>query len=106
MKTLSLWANLESVFAYAYLSDHAEALRLRREWFVKPAWPSYVIWWVADSHEPSWQEAVERHQRLHTQGPTPHAFTFPTPFDAESHPLRRMVAPMLPQPASAKGDSR
>src|SRR5438067_1579775 len=37
--TLSLWQNLESVFAFAYNGQHAEALTKRKEWFVHPDWP-------------------------------------------------------------------
>jgi hypothetical protein len=42
--TLSLWDNLESVYAFAYRGPHAEALRKRKEWFVKAEWPTYVAW--------------------------------------------------------------
>lgn len=56
--TLSLWADLESVFAFAYNGVHAglnaEALKHRKEWFLTPEWPTYVAWWVEDNHEPDW----------------------------------------------------
>ena len=55
--TLSLWQNLESVFAFAYRGLHAEALGKRREWFEKIEMPGYVAWWVDDDHTPGWQEA-------------------------------------------------
>jgi Domain of unknown function (DUF3291) len=92
-RTLSLWRDLEAVHAYAYHGIHAEALRLRKEWFVKPQWPSYVAWWVADDDEPTWEEAVARLDYLHEHGPTPHAFSFKTPFNVEGSPtaLRRPV---------------
>lgn len=35
-QTVSLWTDLESVFAFAYADPHAEALRHRREWFLLP----------------------------------------------------------------------
>jgi hypothetical protein len=41
-RTLSVWEDLESVFAFAYSGVHAEALSRCREWFLPPAWPSYV----------------------------------------------------------------
>jgi len=85
--TLSLWADLESVFAFAYAGVHAEALRHRREWFVPPGWPTYVAWWVADDHTPDYHEAVERHQHLHDHGPTPTAFTFQQAFGPDGQPL-------------------
>ena len=33
--TLSVWEDLESVFAFAYVGVHAEALSHRKEWFLK-----------------------------------------------------------------------
>jgi hypothetical protein len=85
-QTLSLWTDLAAVAAFAYGGLHAEALRHRKEWFVKPPWPIYAAWWVEDDHVPTWEEAVQRLEFLHKHGPTPHAFTFKTPFDAQGHP--------------------
>ncbi|MDE3231449.1 MAG: DUF3291 domain-containing protein [Chloroflexota bacterium] len=84
--TLTLWRDLESVFAFAYSRLHAEALQMRREWTIKPDWPTYVAWWVADDEEPDWREAARRHAMLSARGPTPDAFDFRTPFDAEGRP--------------------
>ncbi len=80
--TLSLWRDLESMMAFSYFGLHAEALSKGREWFEKPKWPPYVTWWVEQNHVPQWSEAVERHEYLHAQGPTPKAFNFKQPFDA------------------------
>jgi hypothetical protein len=52
-ETLSLWQDLESVFAFVYHGIHAQALNKRKEWFVHPQWSSYVAWWVEDDHIPS-----------------------------------------------------
>ncbi len=92
-RTLSLWRDLEAVYAYAYRGLHGEAMRERKEWFVPSAWPAYVAWWVEDDAEPTWEEAIERLDHLHEHGPTPHAFTFRVPFDAAGNPtaLRRPV---------------
>ena len=43
--THSLWDDLESVYAFAYYGRHAEAMKKREDWFVKPEWPSVVAWW-------------------------------------------------------------
>jgi hypothetical protein len=93
-RTLSLWRDLEAVYAYAYRGFHAAALRLRTEWFVKPLWPTYVAWWVAEHEEPTWEEAVARLDYLQDHGPTPHAFNFKTAFDAVGSPtvLRRPMS--------------
>jgi len=82
---LSLWVDLESPMAAAYFGIHGEALSHGREWFRKPQWPPYVLWWVDAGHRPTWQEAVVRHQRLHDHGPSPAAFNFKQPFDADGH---------------------
>ena len=78
--TLSLWRTLESVNAFAYSGVHGEALRHRLEWFIKPEWPSYAAWWVADDHIPDWYEANQRLEHLHDKGPSPHSFDFRVAF--------------------------
>ena len=86
--TLSLWQDLESVFAFAYNGPHAEALSKRREWFVKGDWPTYVAWWVEDDHTPTWQEASEKLDMLHQHGPTYEAFSFKQPFGPDGQPVQ------------------
>lgn len=85
--TLSIWQDLESVFAYTYHVSHSESLRRRHDWFIKGEWPSYAAWWVADDHIPTWQEAVKRFDQLHQQGPTSTAFNFKYPYDADGNPV-------------------
>ena len=80
--TLSLWTDLASIKAFTYRGLHAEALAHGRQWFRKPEWPPYVIWWVDGAHVPDWSEAVARHEHLHDHGPTPTAFNLKSPFDA------------------------
>lgn len=79
--TLSLWSDLESPLAFTYAGIHAEALKPAREWFELRCWPGYVLWWVADSHVPQWDEAIIRHEHLHDHGASPFAFTFKESFD-------------------------
>lgn len=86
--TLSVWQDLESVYAYAYFALHGDALRHRHDWFVKGEWPAYVAWWVPDGTIPTWQEAVQRYDHLHQQGPTPSAFNFKHAFDADGNPIK------------------
>lgn len=82
MQTLSLWADLESVYGFAYGGLHMEALRKRKAWFKPRIGPTYVAWWVDDGRTPSWDEACTRIEHLHEHGSTPRAFDFRTPFDA------------------------
>jgi hypothetical protein len=86
-QTLSMWTGLSAVYAFAYHGLHAEALRLRREWFIEPQWPTYTAWWVGDDHVPAWSEAAERLEYLHDHGPTPFAFSFKRAFDAAGAPV-------------------
>ena len=78
---------MESAFAFAYAGVHAEALSRRKEWFLAPAWPTYVAWWVPDDHTPDWHEATARHEHLHDNGPSPYAFDFKHPFGPDGNPV-------------------
>jgi hypothetical protein len=109
--TLSLWRTLESVNAFAYSGVHGEALRHRLEWFVKPEWPSYAAWWVADDHIPDWHEANERLEHLHDNGPSPHAFDFRVAFGPGHEPAtidRKAVRELAGRAAAGPqdGDAR
>lgn len=86
--TLSLWTNLESLFSFVYFGLHGVALKRGREWFQKPNWPPYVLWWHEDLTHPTWAAAVRRHQQLHDLGPTRAAFDFKEPFDETGAPTR------------------
>jgi len=94
-QTLSLWRDLPSVYHFAYHELHAEALRRRKEWFVKARWPTYVAWWVADDHRPTWPEAAERLEHLYDYGSTPRAFDFKQPYDAKGQPVRLRTAAQI-----------
>ena len=81
--TLSVWRNLESVFAFVYFGLHAEALAQGREWFQKPERPPYVFWWIKAGDNPTWADGVKRLEYLHDLGPSAFAFNFKNSFDAE-----------------------
>ena len=72
----SVWEDVESLFEYAYRSDHAEVYRRRRDWFEPPSEAHLVLWWVPVGHEPTVDEAEERLDYLRAHGPTAQAFTF------------------------------
>ena len=84
--TLSLWQDLASPMAFSYSGIHVEAMRHAREWFVEPAWPGYVLWWVDQEHRPSWAEGVERLEFLHDHKAGAYAFDFRNPFDQAGNP--------------------
>src|SRR3954451_23752169 len=87
-QTVSLWTDLDAVFAFAYSDRHAEALPHRREWSLPPACPTYAASWEADEHRPTWAEAAARLEHLHDHGSDPTAFDFRAPFDATGRPIR------------------
>ncbi len=86
-QTLSLWTDIESVFAYSYGDVHAEGMKRRKEWVRDPEYPNYAAWWVADDHQPTYAEATARLEALHQNGPSPNAFNFKQAFGADSLPL-------------------
>ncbi len=99
LQTLTTWADLEAVYAFAYRGQHGAALRRRREWFVDGEWPTVVAWWVGAGHLPSWEEAVACLEHLHDHGPSPFAFTLRRAFDASGRPAqleRQRVSEKLP----------
>ena len=88
-QTLSLWEDLESVYAFTYSAGlHTEALRLRHEWAHTPNHPNYAAWWVSDDHQPDFGEATRKLEALHASGSSPDAFNFKQPFDAQGRPAR------------------
>jgi hypothetical protein len=86
--TLSLWTDLESLFAYTYFGLHSVAFKRGREWFKQPEWPPLVMWWHNEQSHPIWAEGVRRHEYLHDHGPSPVAFTFKVPFDHSGAPVQ------------------
>jgi Domain of unknown function (DUF3291) len=90
--TLSVWQDMEHAMAFSYFGLHAEALSHGREWFKKPEWPPYAVWWIADGNTPRWMEAVARHERLHDHGPSPHVFNFKAAFDEKGREVNLDMA--------------
>jgi mannose-6-phosphate isomerase-like protein (cupin superfamily) len=85
--TLSIWTSIEAVHRFAYMARlHVIALSQRRKWFRSPSWPSYAMWWIEDSHTPTWAEAARRLEQIHERGPGPSAFTFQQMFDPQGRP--------------------
>ena len=78
---MSVWESIEALEAYAYKSQHVEAVRARGDWFEPMSQPSFVLWWITAGHIPTVEEARERFDMLWEHGPTADAFTFATRFD-------------------------
>ena len=89
---MSVWSSLETLRAFVYTTAHVQVLSGRRAWFEQLATSHLVLWWVPVGHVPTVDEALDRLDRLRRDGPTPAAFTFRAPFDAEADgPLGPLV---------------
>ncbi len=89
---MSVWADLESLAAFAYRNeDHRAIMRRRHEWFEQMEF-HLVLWWVAAGCRPILEEAKIRLNLLRRKGPTADAFTFKEPFPA---PGESDISPVL-----------
>jgi hypothetical protein len=79
---MSVWDSVEALAAYVYSGHHRAVMARRREWFSRMREAFQVMWWVPDGTVPRIAEAEERMEHLRRHGPTPHAFTFRSPFPA------------------------
>ena len=86
---LSVWKDLDALFAYVYRSDHLQVMAQRRRWFEKPAGAFMALWWVPAGELPGAAEGMRRLEILERKGPTAAAFTFKAPFDAAGNPIDR-----------------
>jgi GNAT superfamily N-acetyltransferase len=73
---LTVWESVESLRAFAYKGEHLEVFKQRRDWFEDRVEPMVVLWWIADGHIPTVEEAQQRLEFLRRHGPSPWAFTF------------------------------
>ena len=77
---MSVWESLESLQHFVYKSAHVGTLRDRKQWFEPPDGPILVLWWIPSGQIPTVGDAQARLAHLRARGPTPHAFTFRSPF--------------------------
>ena len=80
---MSVWEDRDSLHNYIYRSAHSEVMALRKQWFERMTEAYSVLWWIAEGHVPTLDEASERLECLRLQGPGPSAFTFKQVFVAE-----------------------
>lgn len=99
---LSVWEDLDALFAYVYRSDHLKVMAQRSRWFEKMATPFLALWWLPAGTLPSAEEGMQRLAMLEREGPTPAAFTFKVPFDAAGLPVERakLVRGKEPEPCA------
>jgi hypothetical protein len=87
--TLSLWRDIEIARLFTYGGLHRAALKRRSDWFLKPEWPGYVLWWIEDDQIPTWEEGARKLEALEDHGPTSTGFNFAACFD----PAGRKITP-------------
>jgi hypothetical protein len=80
---LTVWENIDSLFQFAYRTDHVEIFKRRKEWFEKMPVMHMAMWYVPAGHLPTVPEAQERLTRLREKGDTPLAFSFKKRFAPE-----------------------
>ncbi|GAB4224428.1 MAG: DUF3291 domain-containing protein [Kiloniellaceae bacterium] len=99
---MSVWQDLDSLFAYVYRSGHLEVMAQRRRWFEKPSGAFMAMWWLPAGQLPSAAEGVRRLQILERKGATADAFTFKQPFDSAGRPVDRgaLVRGREPEPCA------
>lgn len=73
---MSVWRNIDDLFAYTYRTAHAEYVRRRAEWFERLKEMHMAFWYVPEGHVPTVTEAMDRIARIRELGPSPYAFTF------------------------------
>ena len=79
---MSVWQSLADLRTFVSSSLHLSIMRRRSEWFETMGAATMVLWWVADGHQPDFEEAMERLSHLRKHGPSSYAFSFSKPFDA------------------------
>ena len=82
---MSVWKDVDSLFRYAYQSQHIEIFKRRREWFEKMTQMHFALWFVPEGHQPSVEEATQRLDYLRANGETPYAFSFKKRFSIEDN---------------------
>lgn len=79
---LSVWETVEQLRDFMFNSLHLDYLKRKKAWFEKLPEASFVMWWVAEGHVPTLQEAQQRLEQLRREGETASAFSFRSIFSA------------------------
>ena len=80
---MSVWKDVDSLFQFAYKSQHIEIFKRRKEWFDKMSQMHMALWFVPNGHQPSVEEATHRLDHIRLHGETPYAFSFKKKFSKE-----------------------
>ena len=72
---MSVWESVDVLREFMFKTHHVNFLKRRHEWFEKMPVASYVLWWIAEGHIPTLEEAKERLLMLREEGESPLAFS-------------------------------
>jgi hypothetical protein len=73
---MSVWKDADSLFQFAFKSQHVEIFKRRSEWFDKMSQMHMALWYVPPGHYPDVNEATQRLNHIRMHGETPYAFSF------------------------------
>jgi hypothetical protein len=88
---MSVWESTGSLFDYVYHSDHGQAFRDRRNWFLPLERPTLILWWIPKGSLPSVEEAVAKLEHFEKQGPGSDVFTFKNQYSPMGEKLERQL---------------
>jgi hypothetical protein len=71
---LSVWESVEALEKFVFRTVHSRFYARRAAWFEKPAEAHFVMWPVAEGHQPSLAEALARLDMLRQNGDGPNAY--------------------------------
>jgi hypothetical protein len=84
---MSVWENVETLYAFIYQTAHAKVMRGKDDWFDPMPKMHMVLWWVEEGYIPNLDDAREKLDLIRRNGPSPEAFSFTMPFDEKGHPM-------------------
>jgi hypothetical protein len=79
---MSVWQSIDDLMRFVQSDGHIAIMKRRREWFVRMAEASLVLWWIPIGHIPTIAEAQDRLDSLRISGPGPRAFSFRQLFES------------------------
>ena len=71
---LSVWETPEDLEHFVWRTVHKRIYQKRPKWFASMRMAHFVMWWVPEDHRPTVEEAKERLDLLHANGPSQEAF--------------------------------
>jgi hypothetical protein len=77
----SVWADVATLKAFMYDTDHVSYLRRRGEWFARVAEVTACCWWIPAGTTPDVADGYRRLLHLREHGSSPEAWTLARPVD-------------------------